>query len=232
MASETLFKVTYGMYIVSSRKGDTLNGLVINTANQVTSSPPCISVFISKENLTHDYILGSGVFSISILRQDTPLKFIGKWGFRSGKDIDKFQDTKYKIGVTGAPIVLDNALGYMDMKLLDHFSVGTHTIFIGQVMESEIIDDVEPLTYSYYRDIKGGRSSKNAPTYDGWGDKISNGLKEAPARYVCRKCGHVYDPRIGDKNSGVKPGTPFNEISDDWVCPLCKAKKEEFGLLE
>lgn len=178
MAIETLFKVTYGMYIVSSRKGEKYNGLVINTANQVTSSPPCITVFISKENLTHDYILDSKVFSISILRKDTPMKFIGKWGFRSGRDIDKFQETDFKIGGTGAPIVLDHAVGYMDLKLLDHFSVATHTIFIGEVVESEIIEDVEPLTYSYYRDIKGGRSSKNAPTYDGWADKISSGKKE------------------------------------------------------
>jgi flavin reductase (DIM6/NTAB) family NADH-FMN oxidoreductase RutF len=172
LARETLFKVTYGMYIVSSRKGDRLNGLVINTANQVTSSPPCITVFISKENLTHDFILDSGVFSISILRKDTPMKFIGKWGFRSGRDIDKFEGTQHKIGRTSAPIVLENALGYLDLKLLDNFSVGTHTIFIGEVIESEIIEDVEPLTYAYYRDIKGGRSSRKAPTYDGWGEKI------------------------------------------------------------
>lgn len=227
MASETLFKVTYGMYIVSSRRGDEINGLVINTANQVTSSPPCVSVFISRDNHTHDMIIDSGVFSISILRKDTPMKFIGKWGFRSGRDINKFEDTNYKIGETGAPIVLDNALGYMDLNLLDHFSVGTHTIFVGEVIESEIIDDAEPLTYAYYRDIKGGRSSKYAPTYDGWGDS-----KKVPRKYICKRCGYIYDPQAGDKGSKIPAGTEFDSLPDNWVCPLCKASRSEFEPLK
>ena len=83
-------------------------------------------------------------------------------------DIDKFKDSEYKMGQTGTPIVLDNAIGYMDLELIDHFSVRTHTIFVGKIVESKMIDDAEPLIYSYYRDIKGGRSAKNAPTYDGW----------------------------------------------------------------
>ncbi len=210
------------MYIVSSRRGEELNGLVINTANQVTSSPPCVSVFLSKENHTHDMMIDSGVFSISILRKDTPMKFIGKWGFKSGRDIKKFEETEYKIGESGAPIVLDNALGYMDLKLLDHFSVGTHSIFVGEVIESEIIDDSDPLTYAYYRDIKGGRSSKNAPTYDGWG----GGKKEE--RYVCKICGYIYDPKAGDKDSGIPPGTVFKNLPEEWVCPLCKASRSQF----
>jgi len=163
---EALLKVTYGMYIVSSMKGQRMNGLVINTANQVTSKPACVSICINRENLTHEYIRDSGVFSISILKQETPLKFIGRWGFRSGRDIDKFEGTSYKTGKSGAPIVLDNALGYLDLKLLDHFSVGTHTIFVGEIMESEMMEDTAPLTYSYYRNIRGGRSSRYAPTYE------------------------------------------------------------------
>lgn len=173
MDAKTLLQVTYGMYIVSTKTENEMNGLVINTVNQVTSSPPCVSVFIHKNNYTHDMIIESRAFSISILKKDTPMKFIGKWGFKSGRDIDKFEDTDYKLGDTGSPIVLDNALGYMDLELLDYFSVGTHTIFIGKIVGSDVIEEAEPMTYAYYRDIKGGKSSRNAPTYDGWGEKGS-----------------------------------------------------------
>jgi flavin reductase (DIM6/NTAB) family NADH-FMN oxidoreductase RutF/rubredoxin len=231
MVGETLFKVTYGMYIVSSRDGDSLNGLIINTANQVTSSPPQVSINISKKNLTHDLIRKSRVFSISILRSDTPLNFIGNWGFKSGREKDKFQDINYKFAVTGAPIVIDHAIGYMDLKLVGELEVSTHTIFVGEVVESEIINDGEPLTYNYYRDVKGGQSSKNAPTYSGWADKPRIN-KDDHTKWVCNKCGYIYDPLAGDLDRNITPFTPFLKLPDGWVCPLCKAQKSDFSELE
>ncbi|MGA1820052.1 MAG: flavin reductase [Thermoplasmatota archaeon] len=220
------------MYIVSSRDGDRLNGLIINTANQVTSSPPQVSINISKNNLTHGFIERSRVFSISILKKDTPLKFIGKWGFRSGRDLDKFKDTNYKFAATGAPIVLDNTIGYMDLKMVGQLDVATHTIFVGEVVESEIIDDDEPLTYNYYRDIKGGQSSKNAPTYSGWAEQTGRGKGKDLSKCVCGKCGYVYDPLVGDSEGGVARGTPFSGLPEDWTCPLCRAVKGRFRKLE
>ncbi len=219
------------MYIVSSRDDDELNGLIINTANQVTSSPPLVSVNISKKNLTHDHILKSKVFSISILRKDTPMNFVGKWGFKSGRQIDKFQDTNYKFAVTGAPIVMDHTIGYMDLKLVSHLDVSSHTIFVGEVVESEIINDGEPLTYNYYRDIKGGQSSKNAPTYSGWADKPKKDSEEK-MKWVCGKCGYVYDPLAGDMDSDIPPYTPFSRLPSGWVCPLCKAEMDQFSKLD
>jgi len=229
LVRETLFKVTYGMYIVSSRSAEKLNGLIINTANQVTSSPPQVSVTISKKNFTHDCILQSKAFSISILGKDTPMKFIGKWGFRSGRDVDKFEGTGYRIGSTGSPVVLDHTIGYLDLRLVNFMEVQTHTIFVGEVVESEMIEDSEPLTYSYYRDIKGGRSSKLAPTYDGWGDKTNGGPEKDLMKYICSRCGYVYDPLTGDADSDIEPDTPFPKLPDTWVCPLCRVGKIEFG---
>ncbi|MGA1793276.1 MAG: flavin reductase [Thermoplasmatota archaeon] len=220
------------MYIVSSRDGDRLNGLIINTANQVTSSPPQVSINVSKKNFTHEFIERSRVFSISILKKDTPLKFVGKWGFRSGRDIDKFKDTNYKFAATGAPIVLDNTIGYMDLKLVGQLDVATHTIFVGEVVESEIIDDDEPLTYNYYRDIKGGQSSKNAPTYSGWAEKAVDERHLDMTKWVCSKCGYVYDPHAGDIEGGLPPNTPFSELPENWTCPLCRAVKDRFKVLE
>jgi len=175
MTKETLLKLTYGMYIVASRKGDRFNGLIINTATQVTARPPTVAVCISRDCLTHGYIEESGVLSISMLKKDTPLRFIGNWGWKSGRDVDKFKDARFKIGQTGAPIVLDNAFAYLELKVTDRLTMGTHTIFVGEVVAGETFEDAEPLTYSYYRDIKGGRSSKYAPTYDGWGERSGEG---------------------------------------------------------
>ena len=97
MNNRTLHKISYGLYIVSSKKGDKLNGQIANTVFQITSEPPTIAVSINKGNLTHDYIAQSGVFTVSILSEQAPMELIGKFGFKSGRDIDKFAGIDYKI---------------------------------------------------------------------------------------------------------------------------------------
>ena len=175
LITQTLHHVSYGVYIVSSLNGDRMNGLIVNTVAQVSSNPKKISVCISKKNFTHDYISESGLFSVSILEKDTPLKFIGPWGFKSGRDIDKFQDINYRRGKTGVPIVLDHTVGYIEGELTEKLDVGSHTIFVGRIVDAEKIGDQEPLTYSYYKDVKGGRASKEAPTFVDW--KIIDNLE-------------------------------------------------------
>ncbi|MEM3465615.1 MAG: flavin reductase family protein, partial [Candidatus Jordarchaeales archaeon] len=130
-----------------------------------TADPPTIAVRINKQNLTHEFIRKSGVFSVSILTRDTPLKFIGIFGFRTGKEIKKFENVKYKLGVTGAPIVLENTVGYVEAKVVSSVDVGTHTIFIGRVVDAEILNDAEPMTYAYYHEVKQGKTPEKAATY-------------------------------------------------------------------
>jgi rubredoxin len=149
--------------------------------------------------------------------------FIGRWGFKSGREIDKFAGTSFKYGSTGAPIVLDNALGYIELRLLDHFSVGTHTIFIGEVVSSEVLKEGDPLTYSHYRDVKGGRSGKDAPTYDGWAERSKRAMRQR-----CSGCGYIYDPALGGKFPNTLPDTPFSELPSTWKCPGCGKGKEAF----
>jgi flavin reductase (DIM6/NTAB) family NADH-FMN oxidoreductase RutF len=161
----TLFKISYGVYIVSSKKSNKLNGQIANTVFQVTAEPACIAVSINKENLTCEFIQDSKVFAVSILSENTPMEFIGKFGFKSGRDIDKFSDTNYKIGTTGAPVVLDYSVGYLECKVINSLDVGTHIIFVGDVIEAEILNDEVPMTYAYYHQIKRGKAPKTAPTY-------------------------------------------------------------------
>ncbi|MCK4466180.1 MAG: flavin reductase [Bacteroidales bacterium] len=165
MNINTLFKLSYGMYVVNSKKEDAFNGQIANTVFQVTAEPPQISVCINKENLTHQFIQKSRVFTVSILERDVPMEFIGRFGFKSGKEVEKFTGIDYKLGITGAPVVIQNCLGYLECEVTNNMDVGTHTVFIGKVAEAEVLKNGEPMTYAYYHKIKGGRAPKTAPTY-------------------------------------------------------------------
>ncbi|MFH1453513.1 MAG: flavin reductase family protein [Armatimonadota bacterium] len=165
MDSSVLHKISYGMYIVGSVSDGKINAQTANAVMQITSEPQAIAASINKQNLTHEYIKESKVFSVSVLSKEAPLKLIGQFGFKSGRDTDKFKDVNYKIGSTGSPIVLDNVIGYIEAKVVNSFDAGSHTVFLAEVAEGEILNSEEPMTYAYYHEVKRGTSPKTAPTY-------------------------------------------------------------------
>ena len=227
---------SYGLYILTSKKGDKVNGQIVNTVFQVAAEPPTVAVSVNKLNLTHEYISESKVFSASILSTEAPMTLIGKWGFKSGRDTDKFEGTDYKFGETGAPIILDSTVAYLEAQVVNTADVGTHTIFIGKVVDCGVIRDGEPMTYAYYHKVKKGKTPERAATYvkdksektgtgpAGAAKKEANELK----KYTCSVCGYVYDPAAGDPDNGVEPGTAFEKLPDEWVCPVCGATKDQF----
>ncbi len=165
MNPKALRKLGYGMYVIGSRKGDRRNGQIANTVFQITSEPPTIAVSINKNNLTHTFIKESKVFTASVLCQDTSLSFIGHFGFKSGRDIDKLEGINYKIGETLAPVVIDNAVAYLEAKVIKEVDVGTHTIFVGEVVGADVITEDTCMTYNYYHQVKRGTTPKTAPSY-------------------------------------------------------------------
>jgi flavin reductase (DIM6/NTAB) family NADH-FMN oxidoreductase RutF len=165
MNLNALHKLGYGMYIVSSHKGDRLNGQVANTVFQISSEPPTVAVSINKNNLTHEFIKDSKVFSASVLCQATPLSFIGSFGFKSGRDVDKLKGVNYKVGQTGCPVILDNATAYLEAEVIQDIDVGTHTIFIGRIVAAEVLTEDPCMTYEYYYQVKRGTTPKTAPSY-------------------------------------------------------------------
>ncbi|OGF46141.1 MAG: flavin reductase [Candidatus Firestonebacteria bacterium RIFOXYA2_FULL_40_8] len=166
MDRKALHHINYGLYIVSAKNGEKINGQIVNTVFQVTSEPPSVAVCLNKNNLTFEYVRKDKVFTVSILEKDAPMLFIGKFGFKSGRDIDKFADTKYITGMTGSPIVTDWSISYIECEVISETDAGTHSIFIGKVVnDGTLQDNKEPLTYEYYRLVKKGKSPKNAPTY-------------------------------------------------------------------
>ena len=150
---------------MTSKKADKLNGHIANTVFQITSEPPTVAVSINKKNLTWEHIRESGVFAVSIICQDAPLSFIGQFGFKSGRDIDKLSGISYKLGQTGAPIVLDNANSYLEAKVTKEMDVGTHTIFVGKLVDGDVLSEKPCMTYDYYHQVKRGTTPKTAPSY-------------------------------------------------------------------
>lgn len=165
MDTQALHKISYGLYVVGASDGGKLNAQIANTVIQVCSEPPTISVCINKKNLTHTYIEKSGAFSVSILAQDTPLKFIGGFGFKSGRETNKLEGVTYRIGNTGSPIVTDHAVAYLEARVISRCDVHTHTVFIGEITDAGILAEGEPMTYAYYHQVKRGTTPKTAPSY-------------------------------------------------------------------
>jgi flavin reductase (DIM6/NTAB) family NADH-FMN oxidoreductase RutF/rubredoxin len=231
---DAFFRITYGLYLVCSRNGNNYNGHVSNTVFQVTAEPPKFVVASHKNNLTTEYIQKSRVFSISVLSQNVTLEFLGPWGFKSGRSVDKFDGIGYRIGKTGAPVVTEKCIAVIECELEEAIDTGTHILFIGKVADAEILDRYAvPLTYAYYRDVIKGISPEYSPTFTG--NKTANNAPaetvEKPikkARYQCKVCGYIYDPEEGDPHSGIEPGTAFEDIPDDWECPVCGVTKKDF----
>ena len=157
--------LSYGLYIVTSQHEGRLNGQIVNTVIQVTSDPPRMAVIINKNNLTHEFISSSNVFGVTVLEQTAPVKFFGLFGFRSGRDIDKLSKVEFKKGITGSPLVTEHALSVLEVKVFDQIDLGTHTVFIGDVVNTEVLKSGRPLTYQYYHEELKGKSPPSAPTY-------------------------------------------------------------------
>ncbi len=224
------YKLTGGIYAVSTSYEGKNNSFIANTVFQLTSKPLRIAVSVAKKNLSHELIEKSKVFTVSILSEDSPMRLIGGLGFKSGHNEDKLRLLKVKAGVTGAPIVLDNSIGYVEAELKDSIDLETHTLFIGNVVFSKVYNDESPMSYEFYHEVKKGKSPDSCPTFF-----ESDSLKRDTAplirdmsKYECIPCGYIYDPQLGDPDSGIAPGTSFADIPPDWECPVCGVKKEDF----
>ena len=221
--------ISYGLYVVTSHLGEKLNGQIANTVFQVSSEPPRIAISINKQNLTHEYISRSGVFAVSVLEESAPMTFIGLFGFRSGRDVDKLSQAQHRAGTTGSPVVTENALSYLEARVIGQTDAGTHTIFVADVVAGDVLKPGVPLTYAMYHQKKG-KSPKTAPTYvEVEKPAVPKGETRQMKNYVCNVCGYVYEPAKGDPDNGVAPGTAFEALPDDWVCPVCGAGKEDFS---
>jgi flavin reductase (DIM6/NTAB) family NADH-FMN oxidoreductase RutF/rubredoxin len=218
---EALFKISYGLFIVSSGDKNRGNGYISNTVFQVTAEPAKFAACCSKNNFTADFIRNTGAFSVSVLHKDTAPEIFGRFGYKSGREIDKMEGMLVRYGETGVPIVMNDCIAFFECKVVQTVDVGTHLIFIGELIWSEIVDDKkEPITYIYYRQVKKGVAPKNAPTYLDK-SKLEKSTTGIPAKkFKCPSCGYIYDEANEDKK--------FADLPDDWICPVCGTEKSDF----
>jgi len=246
MKYKAFHKLSYGLYIIATELKGEKFGYIGNTAFQVTSEPSQIAISSHKKNFTTDKILKSGKFTISVLKKEVNTSLIGEFGFMSGAEFDKFRNVKTITSLTGAPIVVDSSVAWFDCKVVNSVDVGSHVLIIGEVLDSDVLSGEEPLTYEYYREKYKMLAPKNAPTYVEK-EKLENEVTPEPdvkpeieheddhdiqpdefGVYICSICGFRYDPEEGDPAMGIPPGTPFEDLPEDYKCPICNAGKDYF----
>ena len=218
---EALFKISYGLYIVSSGDKNRGNGFISNTFFQVTAEPPRFASCCNKDNYTAALIQKAGAFSVSVIHKDTEPDIISRFGYKSGKDFDKLAGVKVKYGETGVPIVLNDGIAFLECKVVQTIDVGTHYMFIGELLHAELLDDTkEAFTYLHYRQARKGAAPKNAPTYIDKSKLAAKPTETAFKKFECTACGYIYDE--------AEHEIRFADLPDDWVCPVCESEKSEF----
>ncbi len=207
--------ISYGMYFVTTRNQNNKNiGCVINTLTQITSTEPTISISLNKENYTNLAIKESKKFIVSIISEKTPKEAIGTFGYHTSKELNKFENVCYE-EVDGLPILKEDTCGYLMAEVTNIIDCGTHDLIIGKVIKTQKENDNKPMTYAYYHQELKGKSPKNAPTYI-----EEDPIKNTGNQYRCTLCGYIYD----DRKEKIK----FEDLPDDWKCPLCGATKNQF----
>lgn len=227
-------KLSYGLYLICSEFEGHKAGYAGNTVFQITSDPSAIAISCNKNNFTCGIIEKSRAFSISVLTKDLDVSIIGAFGFQSGRDIDKFKDIRYKTGVTGVPVVTQSTVASFECKVNGQVDAGSHILFIGEVVYSEVLTGDPVLTYEYYHSHYKMFSPKNAPTYVD-PELMKDTINKEPAppiqelrEHICIICGYIYDPEAGEPVQNIPPGTSFEDLPDDFECPVCRAGKSFF----
>ena len=167
MDMTAFFTMSSGLYVVSSTDGELRAGCVINTATQVAAEPPRIMVAVHKDNVTTGVIGRSGAFALTALDQTSDMPYIGNFGFRTSDSYDKFEKYETRETALGCPYSPEHACAVFSCKVVDTVDVGTHLLFIGDVVDAERLSDAEPLTYAYYHAVLKGKTPPKAASYQG-----------------------------------------------------------------
>ena len=198
MDPAAFFKLSYGLFVLTAREGEKDNGCIINTTQLLTDTPKRITIAVNKQNLTHDMILRTGVFNVSVLTEKVPFKVFQHFGFQSGRDTDKFAGWEGPRSANGLCYLPEYTNALLSGRVISTADYGTHTLFVAEVTEARILSEEPSVTYSYYFQHIKPKPQPQAEQKKG---------------FVCKICGYVYE---GDT------------LPEDFVCPLCKHGAEDF----
>lgn len=201
MDKKTMYRLTYGLFVLTSAHEGKDSGCIINTAGQVTSEPNRISIAVNKANFTRELVQKSGKFNISILSEDAVFEQFRHFGFQSGRTVDKFASyADCRRSANGLYYITAGTNGYISATVEQEIDLGSHTLFIASVDDMEVLSDTASATYAYYQaSIKPKPASEPAAT----GKTV----------WRCRICGYIYEGE---------------ELPADFVCPLCKHPASDF----
>ena len=160
-----LFKMSYGLYVVSATSADERAACIINTATQVTAEPPRMIVAVHKDNVTSGVISRAGTFTVTAIDQTADMPYIGNFGFRTSADYDKFSKYALAESETGDAYMPEHACAVYACRVIDTVDVGTHWLFVGEVVQAEKLSDEAPLTYAYYHSTLKGKTPPKASSY-------------------------------------------------------------------
>lgn len=203
MDNKALFKLSYGLYVVGTAADGRVNAQIANTVFQITSDPITVAVSLNNDNLTNEMVAKSGVFSVNALSENADMDIVANFGFQSGRSADKFSKYDYKTGSTGAPLLTIPAIAAnLEAEVIDKITVGTHTIFIGKVVDATDLPQ-SAMTYADYHKMKKAAAPK-ADKADNAGGTVK--------KYRCKVCGYIHE----------------GELPADFTCPLCGVGADMF----
>lgn len=200
MALDALSKISYGVFVLSAIKDGYDNGCIINTVLQVTDEPKKIVVAVNKQNYTHDLIMETKKFNISVLSEKADFELFKHFGFQSGRDVNKFEGfSHYKRSANGVSYITRGTNSYISGEVIETVDMGTHTMFIADVIEMNILNEDASASYDFYH-----RNIKPQP---------KNNEVEQTEKWVCTVCGYEYEGE---------------ELPADFICPWCKHPASDF----
>ena len=201
MNDKTMHKLSYGLFVLTANENGKDNGCIINTAIQLTSNPQRISIAVNKANLTHDMIMNTKRFTASIISEDASFDLFKRFGFQSGKNVDKFAGfTDCKRGYNEVNYITSGTNGFISGWVDQTIDLGTHTLFLALVTDMEILSDVPSATYAYYQNHIKPKPQKPAD-------------KSGKTIWRCTVCGYEYEGE---------------ELPADFICPTCKHPASDF----
>jgi len=241
MNPKAMYNLTYGLYLLSAQENGWDNGCIINTAVQVANDPVRIAVSVNKGNKTHDMILADGRFNVSAISTEADFELFTHFGMQSGRDVNKFEGYEgVRRSENGLYYLTKMANAYLSAQVMQSVDLGSHTMFIAEVTDGDVLSDAPCCTYSYYQsDIKPKPAA--AKDKKRWECTVCGYIYEGdemPDDYVCPLCRHGKEDfvELPPKSANAKKwectvcGYIYegDEVPDDYLCPLCKHGKEDF----
>lgn len=201
MDKKALYNLSYGLFVLTAKEGIKDNGCIINTAIQSASMPQTITISVNKANYTHDMIMKTKKFNLSILSLDASFDIFKQYGFQSGRDTNKLLSYgDWKRSVNDLAYITKGTNGYISCYVTNVVDLGSHTMFIAEITDMNVLSDVPSMTYQYYMNFVKPKPEKIV-------------TKEGKTVWVCKICGYVYEGE---------------ELPEDYICPLCKHPSSDF----